>query len=176
MSIEIKLDRPALLALIKDDETFKLSLSDAVVSEVMRKVFEKDMARLVKEAEPELFKRVVEVLQADADMEDRIKRALDQQLVVRQSWQNPPPMSPALKKIFDDAVANAIPALERKVATILDEKVTSRALEIVEAKLADDDLDARIAKRADRLTNEEIDRRVAAAVQAKVAKLNEALK
>jgi len=175
MSITIKLDRPALAGMIESDPEFKFELSNAVVSEVIRKVFEKDMARLMKEAEPELFKRAVGALQESKGMEERLRRALDQQLVGRSSWQGMPAMTPAMKEVFDKGVLSAMDRLKAGVDKILNDYVTAQAQELVDAKLAELDIDTRIAKRFDRMLNEEVEKKVLAHHEALLRKMKEAL-
>lgn len=174
MSVTIKLDRPALRGLIDEDSELKFELTNAVVSEVIRKVFEKDMARLVKEASPELFKRAVAAMQDRKDLEQRITESLDQQLVVRAGW-GMPKLSPALQAMFSEGVLGAQDQLKLKIDNLIHNYITDQAQAIVDAKLAEVDIDTRIAKRVDRMLNEEIDKKVREHHDALLKKMKEAL-
>lgn len=172
MTITIKLDRPAVLDLIDKDPEFKFELSNAVVSEVIRKVFEKDMARLLKEVDPELFQKAAQALNDHAELEERIRRAMTS-LVAQPlpSYHSLPPMTERTRKVFDKAIKDAEQTLENYIPVVLNRYVTAKAQARVDELLADRSIDDRIAARVDRLIDEELERRVKAHNEALLAKL-----
>lgn len=172
MSITIKLDRPALRDLIEKDQQFKFELSSAVVSEVLRKIFEKDMARLLKEVDPEIFQKAAEALNENAEVEERIRRAMTS-LVAQPlpSYHSLPPMTERTRNVFEKAVKDAERALDNHIVILLGRYVTEKAQAKVDELLADRSIDDRIAARVDRLVDEELERRVKAHNDALLAKL-----
>lgn len=167
MSIVIKIDRPALHALIANDPDTKLELTHAVVSEIVRKVFDKDIARLVREAEKPLFERALEALQKDKDVGDLLQKRMADMLITRSGYNYQP--TPAVAKMLAETQEEALQNLRDTVGQLLNNFVTENAERILNERLEADNIDERIAKRVDRLMTDEVNKRVDAALAEKMA-------
>ena len=70
--MELKLNANSLIALIKDDDEFKLSLQRSVIKSVLPRVFPSDVEGFAKHLDEEL----IEELKMDEDMKEGIEKRL----------------------------------------------------------------------------------------------------
>lgn len=158
----ISLDRVALKELIDKDPEFELSLKNAVLSEVGRRLFEKDSARVIREANKDIFDKIVSALHADATLVAKITEGLDKALIER--TRNFPfssaKLSPEAKKEIENRVAILKDEILRKAANEVSTTYSNLIQKAVDDRIADAAIDERVEKRVNRLTEEEINRRV----------------
>ncbi|SKB63041.1 hypothetical protein [Sphingopyxis flava] len=166
--MKITLDRKALRALVDDDPEFELELKSALLSELGRRFYEKDARRLLEVAQPELLSAVMRAVQEDSDIQGKIEHALQARLVRRSSdwysrFQPSPEVKAEIQKLVD---AHKSAVIDDAVAQI------SKAYSDAIAKaVADVDVESRIEKRVNRLTDEEINRRAKEMFDAKMAEM-----
>lgn len=153
----ITLDRRAMHALIDSDPDFTLSLKGAVLTEIARKFFEKDVRRIIAAAEPEMFAKALAALQKDADVAELVRRALTQAVIERPSgpWSNNT-LTAEMRDAVAREVARVQDAAAAKAVADVGRQIEARVL----ARLAELNTDERIEKRVERLTEDHINKRV----------------
>lgn len=172
---KITLDRVALRALVEADPEFELELKAAVLSEIAKRFYEKDAAKMIEAAEPALFKAALKALQESKDVATQVAEALTARLVEPNRYSYHPKLSPALKKQIDEMTEIEIAKVTAQAQVRIQAAYSTAIEAAVEAKLSDPLVDDRISKRVERLADEEINRRVAVAVEAKLAAIRAAV-
>lgn len=176
----ISLDRNALASLIQSDKGFELSLKSAVLSEVARRFFEKDAARVIRNADAELFDKALSAYQRDKDMAAQVSLALEQRSITRERSWTPPVISMEVRQLINAAVEKAMAhAVDDAVSAVegrLREAYRERVGEIVAGMLDPVAIETRINNRVETILEAEIDRRVDGKVREKVAALNAVLR
>jgi len=172
----ISLDRNALKELIDKDPDFELSLKSAVISEVGRRFFEKDSAKVIRAASPELFDQVVAAMRQHEDLHDLVKDALNKSLVERRipysaTVSLTTEAAAHLKERVEALKSEALRNAANDVGRLYDELVRAA----VDARASDARIEESVEKRVNRLTEEEINRRVDARVKAHFAEMQDAL-
>lgn len=158
--MKITLDRLALKQLVDADPEFELDLRNAVISEIGRRFFEKDAKRVISAANPELFAQALKGLQEDEDLSGLVQHALTASLTVRNDdYYRRLKISPDVKKLIDDAVAEAKQRIVSDATIQIIAAYSDAIKRAVEEKLSASDIDDRIEKRVNRLADEEIERR-----------------
>ena len=158
--MKITLDRVALRELIESDPSFELQLKSTVLSEVARRFFEKDASRDIREAAPELFKQTLTAVQENEDLVGLVNKALRDHLIARpHNFWNSVKVAPDIQKKIDEAVSDIqVRVVHGAVMTVQNAISDAIAKQVAEV-MNSDAINERIAKRVDRLTNEEIDNR-----------------
>lgn len=170
MSIGIKLDRRAVLQLIEEDPEFKLELQQSVISEVVTKLFEKDVRKILEVGDKALLKQIADAAAENGDIMAAIQKQVEGMLALRTTagyWSKSIKVSAEVQALIDEAVANAKATINARI----NGELTDAAKQAVETALAENTLDERIEKRTKRLLDEEINRRVDTEVRARLAKI-----
>ncbi len=170
--MKISLDRIALRALVDSDPKFELDLKNAVLSEIGRRFFEKESSRVIREAGHVLFEKALSAYQSDEDFQALVNKALEQSLIKREGgWFRKVSLTAEMQAEIDEAVAIA----KHNAVTIAEKSFNDAVLKVVAERLESSDLEERIEKRFNRLTNEEINRRVSAAFEERLSEIRSAL-
>lgn len=155
--MKITLDRLALLELVKSDPQFELELKANVISELGRRFFEKDAAKIIAASSPELFKKALESLQSAADVTNAVTKALEAHLVTRGSnWNYTSSASPVTRALIDSEITKAKSAVELAISQGFNSLVAAAVQKATE----DGRLEGLIDARVNRLVDEEVNRRV----------------
>jgi hypothetical protein len=122
MSITMKLDTPAVRALIKEDEKFALELQAAVIAEIVRGMFDKSV--------PGELKKVIDG--ACTDQLQLVKKALEDD----QNFRNY--TDKAIKALVQSIRNGSVGYLQQRVLTdevkrLIDAHITSQIAEPIEA-------------------------------------------
>lgn len=175
----IVIDKPALFALLDADPDFRLRITDAVISHVVRKIFDKDAERIIRSANPALFDGAVKALQENDDIQQIITAALSAKMVKRNpdyySTRSRWLLSTEAKTVIDEAIAEGVGTLTERAGLAVTMAITGRAEELIQEKLGNDPIDDRIARRLDGLTNRMIEERAQKLFDAKMAELRKAV-
>lgn len=167
MSVKLSLNRQALASLIADDPELQLELSNAVVSEVIRKFCTKEATKIVEAADPELFKQTMAAVLEDATIQARITADMEKRLIATKGtiW-NIGKLSNEANELFKAGVEDAIAGIRTTLY--------SRAL--IQAELAAENiietLDDRVEKRVNRKFEEGLEKIVDARVKAKLTAIS----
>lgn len=164
MSITIKLDAPALKALIADDAEFKLELQRSVTAEVVRNFVMKDAAEIVKAVMPSAVGEVIAQMRDDVWTGRLVEKALKELYTPGQWTHSNVKMTPKLQ----DAVNDHVKAKVDELLTGTGAKVTElygAVMERVDKYLASDaipghikhDMDAKLQ----RFISQRVDERLA---------------
>lgn len=173
MSITIKLDAPALRALIADDAEFKLELQRSVTAEVVRNLLMKDAAEVVKAVMPTVIGQIVAQIRHDAEFEKAFVDRLSAQLK-SEGWST-------VRKTVTPALKEAVAAeAEKVVKELIEKEVAAKGLSAaqISGKLWDQLqawLEAETPQQVLRHVDREVERRVAAGVEARLAALKAAI-
>jgi len=153
MSITIRLDRPAVAALIESDPDFKYELQRNVISEVLRKFIDKDVAKIITAANPELMKAALDAMAEATEFENRVTKLLNSRIAMK-----PPGYAYTFKLTpeFQDMVDKEV---ERQLSAAMATTVNTR----VEEKLAD------MAERIERQVDYAVNVQTAKIINEKVA-------
>lgn len=163
MSVIIKLDRPTLAALIEGDPEFKFELTNAVVSEVLRKYFVKDATKIIEAAEPALFKKALAAVHEEGEMLGALQKLLDVTLAEQSYHSSVATPSAKTTLMLGEAKTQALARIQSDLML----SALAKAEEVLPAIL--DSLDERIEKRLTRLVDEGIEKLVRDKVQARLA-------
>lgn len=174
MSVTISLNRQALHDLIDKDPEFNLELKNAVLAEVARRIFEKDFKRVIEQSGPDLFRQAVAAVQADHNIQILVTKALNSAIVDPGQYYNP-----TLKPDVRARINEAVEAEKNKVITTATAELAfvfdNRAKEVVKKWSDEVELNDRVEKRVNRLTEEAINKMVDEKVEARLAEIKRAL-
>jgi hypothetical protein len=180
MTIALKLDTGAVMALFASDEA-KLDLQQAVIAEVCRRLFEnyinKDVLKVVQAVFGGEANSLIDLIKENETFKARFEKMFETALinVKKDAWRGDSyTLKPEAKKKLDDAVHAQVNALLKEYA-IRGEDLVKKTVDATFENfqtLAMDVIDRRLTQKVNALCNDEIDRRVEAAVAAalKVAK------
>ena len=163
MSITIRLDAPAVRALVSDNEEFRLELQRAVIAETVKHCITAQPPQLL----PLIALTVVSEIQKVAAAEDgRYRDVLNKAVAAlyqqnSRDWNNYV-LAPAAKDKMEIAASKVVKAEMDRITT----KFGSLAKETVDKIVAD--MDDRVDKRVASLVDEEIRTKVRTTVRAKV--------
>lgn len=168
----ISLDRNALRDLIDKDEEFELSLKSAVLSEIGRRFFAKDAARIIREADSEIFDKLMAAMKRDEDITELVRAALSKAFTQYSGgWNRKVDLTPDLQHLIQTEVDKAKTSVEARVSREFSEVIEKKLIERLDAF----ELDKRLDRRISRLTEEEIDRRAQAKFEERWAQVKEAM-
>ena len=158
MSVIMRLDRPAVAALIENDPEFKYELQRNVVAEVLKRFIDKDVIKIIVAAHPELMKEALDASAEAAEFDSRVTKALNSRIAVK------PPgyaytfkLTPEFQKLIDDEV-------DRQLTLGLNALVKARVDEVMAGVT-----DERIQKLVDYRINVDFDKKVTAKVAERMA-------
>jgi hypothetical protein len=172
----ITLDRIALRTLIEADPKFELQLKNAVIAEVGRRFFQKDAKRVIAAAEPELFAKALSGVQENADMLQLIREALNKSLVTRDTnWSSKVRLTDETRSLIQEHALAVINSEIRKPTDAMQVDIGKRVQEALERALALLNIDDRIQKRVERLTEDYIAARAKEIFDQRMAGLRAAL-
>lgn len=168
----VRLNAKAISTLIEEQgEDVRVELTRAVVAEVARKTLAKDAGLILSLIAPEIRSSILKSHEETNWVRAELQKALDSLLVPAGTTPFSYKPSAATKMKLDDAVRPVIEDYLREVRMA----ASARAEEVFEASKKE--LDERVQKRVDRLTDEyieaEVRRRVKARMDAAVAGLQQ---
>lgn len=174
--MELKLDRQALHALIDNDPELKLHLQAALVSEVSRRYFEKDAARIIRAADSTLYEKMLTEWATSEAICQKIVKTIEQHFKMQHkdrlaTVQLPSSVTDALKVKVHQLQSDAMDEIERVTTDRMQRKIK----EALADRWSTEKIEEQINKRIDVLVTKEIQARVDAAVQVKIAALNAVL-
>ncbi|MCW2077885.1 UNVERIFIED_ORG: hypothetical protein M2193_000060 [Bradyrhizobium japonicum] len=178
--IALKLDASAIGALFKDKDEVKLELQQAVVAEITKRMFDKyvpvDVRNLIDAVFEAQRNELIEAVKDDVTFQARFTALFEKEVCnIKASWGNKTyNVTPAMKEKLNDAIKTQVDLIlaEAKLrgGQLVTELVEQTFKRLHEGTLAD--VDKLISRKISAITNEEIDRRVQAALETalKVAK------
>ncbi len=170
--MKITLDRLALKALIDADPEFEVELKASVLAEVGRRFFEKDAARIISAAQPELFAQVLKGIQEDSDLLGKIEKALNTSILRRSDdWYGRMKLSPELKAKVEEYVSEMKRRVELQITSQIENAYNEAIQKALAAKFEAEDIEERIQKRVARLVEQEIAHRADQKFKARMADL-----
>ena len=180
MTIALKLDANAVAALFASDDA-KLDLQQAVIAEVCRRLFEnyinKDVLKIVQAVFGGEANTLIDMIKENETFKARFEKTFEAALVSvkRDAWRGDSyALKPEAKKKLDDALKQQTDALMKEYG-VQGEQMILAAAEAAFNRLNEKamaNIDDRISRKINAITNAEIDRRVevALATALKVAK------
>lgn len=123
MSVTMKLDAPAVRALIKDDEKFELELQAAVIAEIVRGMYDKSTPSVIRDVVDTTFKTqrqaLVDAVQADVGFRAHVEKTMSSMVQSIRSSTN----SYTTQKTLNDEVKRMI---NNHIASLVEEQVNKQ--------------------------------------------------
>lgn len=123
--MKIQLDSAALTALISDDPIVKLELQRAVVAEVGRKTFLRDLGEILPLVEASLVKELVAAAKLDKEMMHKFEEALRGAIIKYENsgWSSRATLTAEQKSLIQGAVDTAIGNHRQSLMARLEERL-----------------------------------------------------
>lgn len=153
MSVTIQLSTPAVRRLIEEDPEFKLELQRAVVSEIVKKTFLHDAAKIMCEINSEL----VETLKKDSAFVGELQRRLDRairDMSIRASVTPSNETKERFDQMLEPMIQQAIDKVKQSVQGRINEAAQKAGATIEER------IEARVDMITDQMINVEVKRRL----------------
>jgi uncharacterized protein (DUF2267 family) len=173
MTVALKLDAGAVSALFASEEA-KLDLQQAVIAEICRRLFEnyinKDVLKVIQAVFGGEANTLIDLVKENEAFKARFEKMFENALVnvKKDAWRGDSyTLKPEAKKKLDEALSAQTSALMKEYAITGEQMVAAAAQaafeRIQEKALAN--IDERINRKINSITNDEIDRRVHVALE-----------